>query len=123
MTINKEKGSIIIFTLLTTASILTITLTLVNIFIPRLRAISESQNSATAIYAADTAMEWCLYIAREKPAVPQPTMSTGATYVIYDSTGAETLCPAGEELNYRSVGTFRGVSRSFEVEEVELTLP
>lgn len=119
MTSNKEKGSIIIFTLLIAASILSISLTLVNIFIPRLRALSQSSNSAGAIYAADSAMEWCLYISREKPALPQPVLSIGATYQIYEN-GNPTDCPAGEELDYRTVGTYRGVSRSFEVSELVL---
>lgn len=116
---NNEKGSIIIFTLLMVASILSITLTLVNIFIPRLRTYSESTSSTGALYAADSAMEWCLYTAREKPPLPQPVLSNGATYEIYQN-GTPSDCPGGETLDYRTVGTYRGVSRSYEVEEVEL---
>jgi len=110
-----QRGSIIVFTVLMLAAILTITLTLTRIFIPRIRALGEATDSVTAIFAADSAMEWCLYNNREKtPSLPQPTLSNGATYQIY-SDGSPSACPGGESANYRTVGSYRGVSRSFEV--------
>ncbi|MBI4158602.1 MAG: hypothetical protein HY505_03245 [Candidatus Yanofskybacteria bacterium] len=115
-----NRGSIIIFTVLILSAILAITLTLTKIFIPRIRSITEATDSIGAIYAADSALEWCLYNNREKdPPLPQPTMSNGATYEIY-SDGVSSTCPGGEPLNYRTVGNFRGVARSFEVSELEL---
>ncbi|OGN00849.1 MAG: hypothetical protein A2651_03160 [Candidatus Yanofskybacteria bacterium RIFCSPHIGHO2_01_FULL_42_12] len=98
--------------------ILTITLTLTRIFIPRIRTITEAANSVSAIYAADSAIEWCLYTNRGKtPSLAQPAMGNSATYQIYNN-GNPSICPNGEALNYRTVGTFRGVSRSFEVSEI-----
>src|SRR3990167_6165382 len=113
-----SKGSIIIFTVLIIASILSITLALTRIFIPRIRSITEATDSIRAVYAADSAMEWCLYTNRGKaPPLAQPVMADGSTYQIYNG-GIPSICPDGETLNYRTVGTFRGVSRSFEVSEI-----
>ena len=113
-----ERGSIIVFTVLMLATILTITLSLTKIFIPRIRSTAEATNSTAAVYAADSAMEWCLYNNRERtPALPQPVMGNGATYQIYND-GSLSACPGRETLNYRTVGTYRGVSRSFEVSEL-----
>ena len=112
-----QNGSIIIFTILMLSAILAITLTLTRIFIPKIRAITEATDSVSAVYAADSALEWCLYNNREKsPILPQPVMANGATYQIYNN-GSPSTCPGGETLNYRTVGTFRGVARSFEVSE------
>lgn len=113
-----NRGSIIIFTLLILSAILAMTLTLTKIFIPRIRTITEATNSIGALYAADSAMEWCLYNNREKsPLLVQPVMANGASYQIYRNNSL-SVCPVGETLNYRTVGKFRGVSRSFEVSEL-----
>lgn len=112
-----QQGSILIFSVLMLGVILTITLALGNIFLPRLRTSTETINSVAAAYAADSAMEWCLYGNRGKsPSLPQPTMQNGATYQIYRN-GVLSTCPSGETLNYRTVGTFRGATRSFEISE------
>lgn len=113
-----QRGSIIVFTVLMLSTMLAITLSLTRTFIPRIRAISEATDSVGAVYAADSAMEWCLYTNRGKaPLLSQPVMSNGATYQIYNG-GVLSICPSGETLNYRTVGTYRGVSRSFEVSEL-----
>lgn len=114
--ISNERGSIIVFTVLMLAAILAITLTLTRIFIPRIKAITEATNSINAVYAADSALEWCLYNNREKePVLPRPAITNGATYQIYND-GNLSSCLAGETLSYRAVGTYRGVSRSFQIE-------
>src|SRR3989344_5878131 len=93
--ISGEGGSIIIFTVLIVSAILAITLTLTRIFIPRIRAITEVTDSIGAVYAADSALEWCLYSNRGKvPPLSQPTMSNGATYEIYNDSAPST-CPSG----------------------------
>ena len=84
--LKQDRGSIIVFTVLMLTAILTITLTLTRIFIPRLRSITEATDSIGAVYAADSAMEWCLYNNRAKiPLLSQPIMSNGATYQIYNN--------------------------------------
>lgn len=116
-----QKGSIIIFSVLMLGVILTITLTLGNIFLPKLRTATQVGNSVVAAYAGDSILEWCLYTQRGKlPAIGQPNMVNGATFAIYYPGTANTIasCSSAEKpLNHRAVGTYRGVSRSFIVEE------
>ncbi len=117
----KEKGSILIYSVLMLGVILTITLAFGNILLPKLKTASNAINSTAASYAADSALEWCLYTQRARsPAVGQPTIANGATYAIYFPGSANTLAtcaPAETPLNHRVVGTYRGVSRSFIVQE------
>lgn len=119
--IKEERGSILIFAVLMLSVILTITLTLVSIFVPKLRSISETASSVKAIYTADSALEWCLYNNRHPAApIPSPTMSNGATYTILDSAGDSSDCnpQPPQPLDYRTVGSYGGVNRSFEVTEL-----
>ena len=101
--------------------ILTITLALANIFLPKLRTATQAINSVAAAYAGDSALEWCLYTQRGKlPALSQPAMPYGATYIIYYPGSSNTLatCASTETpLNHRVVGTYKGVSRSFIIQE------
>jgi threonine/homoserine efflux transporter RhtA len=92
---------------------LAITLALAGIYLPKLRAIGDAgAGSVGAIYAADSALEWCIYINRANPALPQPIMSNGATYTILPNVpNTCTILP----LNNQAVGTYRNVSRSLEV--------
>lgn len=98
--------------------ILTITLSLGNIFLPRLRTSTEAINSVAAIYTADSALEWCLHEQRARtPSVSAPIMSIIADYVIYFGSGLASCAPAEEPLNHRAVGTYRGVTRSLDMIE------
>lgn len=99
--------------------ILVITLTLTRLFIPKIKTIAESVDSIKAAYAADSALEWCLYVNRKRPATP-PTLSmtNGTTWAVFrgfTTTPADCLEIGG--LNHRAVGTFNGVIRSFQLEE------
>lgn len=113
-----QKGSILIFSVLMLGVILTITLTLANTLLPRLRLAGDAVNSVSAIYAADSAVEWCLYAQRGKtPGVPIPTMSNGATYTVVFGAGPSTCAPSESPLNHTVTGTYRGVTRAFKIEE------
>jgi len=90
---------------------LLIGLTLAAIFIPKIRIQNSASSSVGAIYAADSAIEWCIYINRGKPALAAPTMVIGSSYTIAPSDC--TIDP----LNHQAVGTYGGVSRSLNVEE------
>ncbi len=115
---SNQKGSIIIFAVLMLGVILTITLALGNIFLPRLRSSTEAINSVAAIYTADSALEWCLHEQRARsPSVSAPTMSTGATFAIYFGPGLSSCAPTEIPLNHRAVGTYRGVTRSLDMIE------
>lgn len=117
----KQNGSVLIFSVLMLGVILTITLALGNIFLPKLRTATRAVNSVAAAYAGDSALEWCLYTQRGKlPALGQPSMAYGSTYAIYYPGTANTLAacaPAETPLNHRAVGTYRGVSRSFIIQQ------
>lgn len=113
-----QKGSILIFSVLMLGVILTITLTLANTLLPRLRSIGEATSSVSAIYAADSAVEWCLYTQRGRvPAVSQPTMANGATYTITYGSSPGTCAPGESPLNHTITGTYRDVTRAFKIEE------
>jgi len=118
--LSSERGSILIYTILVIISIMITAITMVKLLVPKLRVASESVSSLVALYAADSAMEWCLLSNRDQPGPPnvpsQPTISinAGVTYQIYTGSSI-TICPAGAALNYRTVGNYRGISRSLEV--------
>lgn len=118
---NNQKGSILIFSVLIMGVILTMTLSLGNIFLPRLRTATEAVNSTLAGYAADSALEWCLYVNRKNPvpaSTPLPTLDNGSTVVVYrGNTTVLADCYENTGLNHRAVGTYRGVTRSFTISE------
>lgn len=109
--VRDESGSILIYAVLMLGSILAITLSLAAIFIPKIRATSNaSSGSVGAIYAADSALEWCIYTNRGNSSVAQPTMNNGSSYTLSSD------CNSGNtNLDAQAVGTYRGVSRSLEV--------
>lgn len=120
MKISSEEGSIIIFTVLMLTSMLTITLTLTKIFIPRVRTVAETSDSVKALYAADSALEWCLYVNRQTPPTPPPlSFSNGATWAVYKGFTTDLAdCYETGGLNHRAIGSFGGVIRSFQLEEL-----
>lgn len=122
----RQRGSILIYTILVLISITTISLALLRLFIPKFKVASESVSSVVAISVADSVMEWCLFSNRDDPAglpivPPQPTFSISTvnfpiTYQIYRG-GAVSACPSGETpLDYRTVANYRGISRSLEIQ-------
>lgn len=109
----KESGVAVIFTLLLMGFFLSIVLTLSAIFIPKIRIASDIKSSVGALYAAESGIEWCLYIDRIGSTV-QPTMSNSADFIngITNAPFMEADCSV---FPIKSVGTYRGVTRSFEV--------
>jgi len=105
----KSAGSIILFSVLIMTVILTATLATISILIPKIRLSRDVANSVGAIFAADSVIEWCIYEARQGT-TNQPNMSNGATYNLTPST-----CPLNEIFDNIAVGNFKGVSRAFSV--------
>lgn len=103
---HKQEGIIIILTIIIIGFLLSMTLVLSAIFIPKIKTSAEVKRSTTAVYAAESAIEWCLYISR-KGAITAPTMQNGATYT--PTIAASCVSPL------KAIGTFQGVSRAFEV--------
>ncbi len=108
---SSQSGAVLIFTILIMGSMLAIALALVAIYAPKIRVVNDAgAGSVGAIYAADSALEWCIYTNRANPALPQPVMANGSTYTLIPEDC--TVLP----LNNQAVGTYKNVSRSLQVE-------
>ncbi|MEK7525727.1 MAG: hypothetical protein AAB561_01800 [Patescibacteria group bacterium] len=119
----KQRGSIIIFSVIILTVVTAATMTLTAIFVPKIRTVGETINSAVAIYSADSAAEMCLYEARQQPPtlITRPLMTNGATFTIasisaspLDITPDCTILGSGS-FEFRAVGTYNGVSRALEL--------
>lgn len=119
----KQRGSIIIFSVLILTVVTAATMTLTAIFVPKIRTVGETVNSAVAIFAADSAAEMCLYEARQQPTtlVTRPLMTNDSTFTIasisaspLDITTDCTILGSGS-FGFRAVGTYNGVSRALEL--------
>ena len=112
-----QSGIAVIFSMLLIGIILSIVFTLSLIFIPKTKSASDIKRSAAAAYAAESAIEWCLYINRQAPPSPVPTppvLANGATF-INGNTGVSFMPADCSVQPIKSVGTYQGVTRSFEV--------
>lgn len=118
---HNQGGSILIFALQILAITMSITFMVSAVFIPKLRIVSDSLKSVNALFAADSALEWCIYINRDNPIpqpLPQPFMSNGSTSSIYYPASSTTLatCLSTETpMDHRAVGTYQNISRSLEI--------
>ncbi|MEK7151652.1 MAG: hypothetical protein AAB784_02995 [Patescibacteria group bacterium] len=109
----KESGVIVIVTMLLIGIMLAIVLSLSLIFIPKIKSASDTKRSVAAIYAADTAIEWCLYVNRIG-STALPTMSNGAV-IINGVTNAPFVAADCAAATIKALGTYQGVTRSLEV--------
>lgn len=105
----------ILISVLLIGVMLSIVFSLSAIFIPKIRASAETKNSVPAVYAAESAIEWCLYLhyVSPSPQPPPPTMVNGATYTKQNGnplTAADCNLPT-IQVN----GAYRGVTRSFQI--------
>lgn len=114
-TVFDKRGIAVIFAIFLIGVLLSIVLAISAVFTPKIRLAGETRNSATAFYAADSAIEWCLYV-RRKTAVPQPAMTNGATFLnglpVTPVAFAAADCSAQI---IRAIGTYQNVSRAIEV--------
>lgn len=97
----------IITSVLLVGVILSIVFSLSAIFIPKLRSAADVKNSTAAAYAAESLLEWCLYQYRTGD-IARPVMSNGSTYSIINPEDC-LVSPV------RATGTYRGVTRAFEL--------
>ena len=106
----KQNGQILIFTAIILGIMLLTALALQAILIPKLRLSAEVKNSVGAAFAAESGLEWCLYNNQISPSPtpwPSPSLLNGATFQVTPSN-----C-SGNQL--KSLGTYKGVTRQFEV--------
>ena len=117
--LKENRGSVIIYSVLILTTIMIISFVLLSVFLPELKTSNDTVKSVLASYAADSAIEWCIYVNRDNPSPPgPPVMSNGTTYnIYYIPTNALATCSSATEspLNHRAVGTYSDVSRSFQV--------
>ncbi len=122
MTMKNQRGSILIYTMLTMSVMLAIGLTLNSLFLGKLKGAAAARDSVVALYAADSAAEMCLYEARQKSQQPPIIFSNGATYTIVDSKTDVDITDdcsvlVGDSFQFRATGTYRGVRRSLEINQ------
>lgn len=115
--IRNQKGVAILFVVLLVGILLSIVLTLSSIFTPKIRASFDVTSSAGAIYSAESAIEWCLYVNRQSPPAPTPlppVLDNGAIYA-NSATGAPLIPNDCLSPSVRIIGTYRSVSRVLDV--------
>ena|ERR1051326_4488443 len=118
-----QRGSVILYAMLSMAVMLAIGLTLNSLFISRLRSAAQARSSIDALYAADSAAELCLYEARHGTVIPSPRLQldNGATFQItllapgQPDITADCSALGTASFGFRATGTFRGVRRTLEV--------
>ena len=101
------------------ATVMIISISLMRILLPKLKITNEAINSVIAFYASDSGMELCIISARNN-ILPIPNLSqlnssftiSGVSIQIYPNP-----CPysASGAVSARTVGTYKGISRSLEV--------
>lgn len=119
-----ERGSILLYAMLTMTVMLAIGLTLTSLFISKLRSAAAARNAIAALYAADSAVEMCLYEARANVNDEPLEMSNGAAFTlttdsdqeISEAGGGCTQLGSGS-FGFRATGTFRGSARTLEISQ------
>jgi len=104
--LNTMQGSALVYTILTIGVVLNIVFVLTSIFASKLRLAFDYPNSVTALYAAESGVEWQLYNQFKEPDASQPVLTNGATFTITTPLGTFPI---------KVIGKFRDVSRSEEV--------
>jgi len=119
-----QRGSIIIYAMLTMSAMLAIGLTLNSLFLGKLKSAAAARDSVVAFYAADSAVEKCLFEARQN-IINQPAMefANKATYAVVSmAVGAPDVtddCASlgSASFQFRATGTYHGVRRSLEISQ------
>lgn len=115
-----ERGSVILYAMLTMSAMLAIGLTLNSLFLNKFKAALEQRDSVVAIYAADSAVEMCLYEARTGTNDPALIMDNGAIINLEGLAGqgditADCSALGSSSFGFRASGTYRGVRRALEI--------
>ena len=110
---NKQSGVALLSAVLLTTVILGIVFTLSAILIPKLKISSDSKKSVTALYAAETGIEWCIYIKNHSD-VDAPVMGNNSFY--YDAQGGALELADCALIPLKIIGTYNGVTRAFELD-------
>ncbi len=112
-----QAGIAVLISILLIGILVSVTLVLSSIFIPKIKLAGDVKKSPAALYSAESATEWCLFINRKVPpqsAPAKPAMNNGATYT-NATTGNPLLTADCLNPSVRISGTYQGVSRIFEI--------
>ncbi len=101
-----NRGSALVYTLLTVFVVLSIVFVLTSIFSSKLRIASSYPDSVVALYAAEAGVEWQIYNQLKDPDAAVPILTNGTTFSLISPPGTSPI---------KVIGKFRGVSRSEEV--------
>lgn len=117
-----QRGSIILYAMLTMASMLAIGLTLNALFIGKLKSSAAARDSIAAVYAADSASELCLYEARKNEPQLAMTFTGDIMYSIVNASGDTDITDdcsvlGSSSFSFRATGVYRGVSRTLEISQ------
>lgn len=110
---NRQSGTIILIAVLMAGTFLLIVLTLSAIFIPQLKTSGDVKRSNAAAYAAESAIEWCLYVNRIG-STAFPVFNNGASVIngLTNQPFVEADCVSPP---FKAIGMFENTVRSFEV--------
>lgn len=117
-----ERGSVILYAMLTMSVMLAIGLTLNGLFLNKFKSAVQERDSTIALYAADSAVEMCLYEARVPVNAPSLVFDNGATLqIINTATQADITddCSAlgSASFGFRATATYHGVRRTLEISQ------
>lgn len=106
-----DSGVAVILAVLLMGIFLSIALTLSAIFIPKIRTASDAKRSVGALFAAESGIEWCLYVNRvisPPPLVDAHFNSDADGFVYGDDTFRGTSQPTYESGAWAAGGGFNG---------------
>lgn len=101
---NQERGIALILTVLILSAVLSLATAIASIFLLQSRLAGGAGDSLQAIMAADSGVEWRLFVERGRGTPPPPTFANGASFT-WSITGS-TL---------KVVGSYRNTNRALEV--------
>ncbi|OGN06112.1 MAG: hypothetical protein A2750_04110 [Candidatus Yanofskybacteria bacterium RIFCSPHIGHO2_01_FULL_45_42] len=124
MPLKNNNGSVLIYATLIVGVIFAITFALAAVFIPKIKTINEAANSAGAVFAADSAGEWCLFKARGNGNIPELAFDNPDLDYKIDAIApiqgdiskdcAPLYSPSGSFI-FQTTGIYREVGRTFYV--------
>ncbi|MDO8443459.1 MAG: hypothetical protein Q7S78_00490 [Candidatus Azambacteria bacterium] len=107
--IHREKGIAVLITVTIISIVMLVATLIANIVATQLKLASDIADSTTAIYAADSGVEYKLYRIRKEgdTAGAEFSLSNGATVLV-------TVSGALPNLTIKSLGSYLSVKRQFE---------
>jgi|SRR3989344_3690194 len=103
-----QDGIVLLLTVVILSVVTLIAILIVNIVVTQLKLVKDVGDSQSAVYAADSGIEWQLYQIRKSASVPQPIMLNSATIDV-------TVTGTAPNFTIKSLGSFQSTKRKFEV--------